>query len=223
MEDKILGLQFEPVSIYPTCPRYSDGSDQNELEVQHNRVSSQQWYNCQNCEKMSTRLYCVCCYEIREIKPFHLNDTPRLSWNAAAVEFTEAVICRCFSKQVFLNICNIYRKTPVLQSLFKGCIFIKKRLQDKCFPMSIAKFLKTAFLQNTSNFLQNLLKITGKKIIFQERFSQKFLKNHFLVLTSMFLKISPLKDFAFFCLSLNMLEAYLELSQTSRWSLFRKQ
>ena len=37
MEDKIQGLQFKPVSVYPTCPRYSDGSDQNELETQHNR------------------------------------------------------------------------------------------------------------------------------------------------------------------------------------------
>ena len=39
------------------------------------------------------------------------------------------------------------------------------------------------------NFLQNLLKITVKKIISQQRFSQKFLRNHFLVLAATFLKI----------------------------------
>ena len=29
-------------------------------------------------------------------------------------------------------------------------IFIKKRLQPRCFPVNISKFLRTAFLQNTS-------------------------------------------------------------------------
>ena len=44
----------------------------------------------------------------------------------------------------------------MLDSLFnkvsglKACNFIKKRLQRKCFSVNIAKFLRTAFLQNTS-------------------------------------------------------------------------
>ena len=43
----------------------------------------------------------------------------------------------------------MHRKTPVLESLFnevagpQTCNFIRKRLQDNCFPMNIAKFLKT--------------------------------------------------------------------------------
>ena len=51
---------------------------------------------------------------------------------------------------------NIYRKTPVLKSLFnivadlKSRNFVKKRLQHRCFPVNIAIFLKTAFLQKTS-------------------------------------------------------------------------
>ena len=40
-------------------------------------------------------------------------------------------------------------ETPVLESLFnKGhqvCNFIKKRLQHRCFPVIIAKFLSTYF------------------------------------------------------------------------------
>ena len=49
-----------------------------------------------------------------------------------------------------------HRKTPLLESLFnyvaglKACHFIKKRLQRRCFPVFIAKFLRIAFLPNTS-------------------------------------------------------------------------
>ena len=32
-----------------------------------------------------------------------LKDKARLSWNTAALEFTEAVVRTCFSKQVFLQ------------------------------------------------------------------------------------------------------------------------
>ena len=69
------------------------------------------------------------------------------------------------------------------------------------------------------DFLQNLLKTTVKKIISQDSFSQKFLRNY---LAAAFLKITPLQVFHSFCLSLNMSEMYLEPSQTSRWSLLRK-
>ena len=45
---------------------------------------------------------------------------------------------------------NIERKTTELESLFNkvaglGLQFIKKRLQRRCFPLNIAKFLRTAF------------------------------------------------------------------------------
>ena len=68
MKDKIVGFQFEPVSAKPTRPCYNNGSNQDERETQHNRLSSQEWCNCQNYEKMPTRLECVCCNEIPELK-----------------------------------------------------------------------------------------------------------------------------------------------------------
>ena len=49
-------------------------------------------------------------------------------------------------KKVFRN---IYRKTPVLESPFnrlagfKTCNFFNKRLQQRCFPVNIIKFLRT--------------------------------------------------------------------------------
>ena len=47
------------------------------------------------------------------------------------------------------------RKTTVLESPFtkvvdlQACNFIKRRLQRRCFPVNIAKCLRTPFLQNT--------------------------------------------------------------------------
>ena len=55
-----------------------------------------------------------------------------------------------------LKVCNIHRKTPVLESLFskvaslEACNFIKKRLQHRCFPVNIAKFLRKFYLKNTT-------------------------------------------------------------------------
>ena len=52
---------------------------------------------------------------------------------------------RCYGKYP-----NIYRKTPVLKSLFdkvsvlKASNFIEKRLQHMCFPLNIAKLLPRA-------------------------------------------------------------------------------
>ena len=54
-----------------------------ELETQHDRLSFQEWRNCQNCEKMPTRLECVCCNEIPEVKVFNLKSKARLSWSIA--------------------------------------------------------------------------------------------------------------------------------------------
>ena len=57
-------------------------------------------------------------------------------------------------KSGFEKFRKIYRKTPVLESLFnkgagiQACNFIKKRLQQKCFPVNIAKFLKISILKN---------------------------------------------------------------------------
>ena len=46
MEDKILGFQFAPVSAKRTHLSYNDGSNQDKVETQHDRLSSQEWYNC---------------------------------------------------------------------------------------------------------------------------------------------------------------------------------
>ena len=51
---------------------------------------------------------------------------------------------------------------------------------------------------------------------FSVEFFHKFLRNYFLVFAVAFLKITPLQVFCSFSLSLNMSEAYLEPSQTSR-------
>ena len=38
----------------------------------------------------------------------------------------------------------------MLEPLFNACNFIKKRLQNRCFTVNIAKILRTHFLWNTS-------------------------------------------------------------------------
>ena len=69
-----------------------------EPETHHNRLGSQEWRNRQNCEKMPTRLECMCSHEIPEVKAFTLKGKTRPTWNIADLEFTEAVVRRCFSK-----------------------------------------------------------------------------------------------------------------------------
>ena len=50
----------------------------------------------------------------------------------------------------------LFTKTPVLESLFDNvaglmaCNVIKKRLQHRCFPVNITKFIRTSFLLNIS-------------------------------------------------------------------------
>ena len=79
MEAKILGFQFEPVSAKRTYTSYSVGSDHDEAETQHDRLSSHQWSKCKNWEKMPTSLECMCCHEILEVKAFHLKSKARHS------------------------------------------------------------------------------------------------------------------------------------------------
>ena len=77
----------------------------------------------------------------------------------------------CFSEQLFFHnshlheqplelfnkksclkkFCNIHRKIPLLESLFnknadlQGCNFIKKRLQDRRFPVILRTFYEQLF------------------------------------------------------------------------------
>ena len=94
-----------------------------------------------------------------------------------------------FRNRCFYEFRNIHRKAIVLESFFnkvaglKDCNFISKRLQNSCFPKSLAKFLTTAFLHNTSGgcfctlgttALENIVKRNGKKRS-QNTFSYNFL------------------------------------------------
>ena len=54
-----------------------------------------------------------------------------------------------FKIDVLKNFWNIHKKIPVLESKLQAgrpATLLEKRLQQKCFPMSIEKFLKAAFL-----------------------------------------------------------------------------
>ena len=57
-----------------------------------------------------------------------------------------------FKKSCSLKLRNIYRKTPVLGSLFnrglQACNYIKRRLQHWCFLWNLLKLLRTPFLKN---------------------------------------------------------------------------
>ena len=92
MENKILDFQFGPVCANQTRPNYSVGSNQDEAEIQYDQWSTQEWCNCEKCEKMSSSYECACCHEIQAVKAFHLKSKARLSWITAvwdifAVEF----------------------------------------------------------------------------------------------------------------------------------------
>ena len=65
-----------------------------------------------------------------------------------------------FYKKAVLKFCNILRKTPELESLFnkivglQACIFrpptlLKRKFQHRCFPVNIAKFLRTSISKNS--------------------------------------------------------------------------
>ena len=62
----------------------------------------------------------------------------------------------CSTKKLFFKILQYSKKTPVLESrLFlintdfrAAATLIKKRLQHRCFPANIAKFLRTTILKN---------------------------------------------------------------------------
>ena len=73
-----------------------------------------------------------------------------------------------------------------------------------------------------SGFLTKPAENNCTENISESSFSQKFLRNYFLVLAAVFLKITPLQVFRSFCLSLNMSETYLEPSQTYKMEPFPK-
>ena len=58
----------------------------------------------------------------------------------------------CSVKKLFLEI------WPNFQT-FKACNFMKKRLQDRCFPVKTAKFLRTPFLKDIRERLLSKLSV----------------------------------------------------------------
>ena len=68
------------------------------------------------------------------------------------VKLSEAAVCRCSSKQVFLKISQCSQKTHVFESLFnkagtlKACIFIKKEIPTQVFSCEYCKIFKNSFL-----------------------------------------------------------------------------
>ena len=104
----------------------------------------------------------------------------RLSWNTAALEFTEAVVCRCFSKQVFLNI-----------SQYSQCRSLFSIMLQPWRPTTLSKwgsyiggfpwiFLRTAFyrtpLMAASGFLAKLAENDCEENHFPVVFLRNFLE-----------------------------------------------
>ena len=69
----------------------------------------------------------------------------------------------------------MHRKTPVLESLFDKVAvlqpsnFIKDRLQHRCFPVNIAKFLTAPILKNTCELLLLLIVIFSRENKYMQR------------------------------------------------------
>ena len=66
---------------------------------------------------------------------------------------------RCSKKNSAKKFPSIHRISLVSESLYKkgachqACNFIKKRLQQRCFPVNIANFLRTPIWKKTSEWL----------------------------------------------------------------------
>ena len=73
MKNKTLGFKFEPVCAKQTRINYSVVSDQDEGEIQYDRLSIQEWCNCEKCEKISTSLECLCCHGTPKNNWFKMN------------------------------------------------------------------------------------------------------------------------------------------------------
>ena len=91
------------------------------------------------------------CFKMNFSKLFHFSvNGDTLVW------WKEAATAGFLWKSSPLKFRIIYFKTPVLKSLFnkvaglKAGNFIKNRFERKCFPVNIAKFLRTSILSNTS-------------------------------------------------------------------------
>ena len=101
---------------------------------------------------------------LRELETFiiSINKTHLLIWNLNS-KFSQWIIRsshrKCSIKNLLVQISQYSQKTPVMDSLFNQvaalqvCNFIKKRFQQRCFSMKIAKFLKTPVLKKICEWL----------------------------------------------------------------------
>ena len=65
----------------------------------------------------------------------------------------EAVVWRLSIEKVFLEILQHSQENTCARVSFLIKFFLKKRLWHRCFPVNVAKFLRTPFLQNISRRL----------------------------------------------------------------------
>ena len=104
-------------------------------ETRHNRLSSQEWSNCQNCKKMPARLECGCCHEIPEAKAFNLKDEAKL------YRIYRSSFSQMFFKIGVLKNFAIYTGKHLCWSLFNKIKRLYKRgLQHRCFPWILQNF-----------------------------------------------------------------------------------
>ena len=75
------------------------------------------------------------------------------------VNLSEAAVCRCSSKQVFLKISQCSQKISVFESLFnkagtlKTCVFIKKEIPTQVFSYEYCEIFKNSFLMEHFLFI----------------------------------------------------------------------
>ena len=99
---------------------------------------------------------------------------------------------RCSIKKLFLKILQYSKSCKILQIFFnenvglQSCNFFKKRLQHRCFPVNIAKFLRTPVLKNIcqrlfERFRTQINNITSNTWSEEDIFSNKRQKNHYKI------------------------------------------
>ena len=98
----------------------------------------------------------ILCCKSQSGRPIRfLNDFNQFS--VQYINTTRASRLVMFFEIDILKVCNIHRKTVVLESLFsevsslEAYTFIKKRLQHRCFPVNILMFFRKFYLKNTTS------------------------------------------------------------------------
>ena len=91
-------------------------------------------------------MFCVIYYKTKISEDRSTEVKQRCPGYEASFFYAEAATEGVLSKRCSLKFRKIHKKTPVPESLF-----LIKRLWHSCFPVDLAKFSRTPFLQNTSD------------------------------------------------------------------------